>query len=382
MTYSVNGEYPPLLWARVGALALVTLVGACSSGPEKPKPTELEAAVSLLGVRQIWTTRTAEIQTPMSPIAVGGRLVIAGSDGSVAALDPDTGNAIWQGGAGEPVSAGVGSDGRIAALVTRQNQLVVFEAGKELWRQRLSSQVVTAPLVAGGRVFVLAGDRTASAYDAASGHRLWSIARPGDPLLLRQPGILTAVGDTLVAGFSGRLIGLNPSNGSTRWEAPIASPRGTNDIERLVDLVGPFSREGNSICVRAFQTAIGCVDASRGNVQWTRSATGFAGIHGNDTTLFGTESDGRVIAWRRQSGERLWSVDRLKHRGLTAPLALGRSVVVGDSAGMVHFLSRDDGTLLNRLSTDGSPIVVAPLRVGETLVVVTRNGGVFGFRPQ
>lgn len=382
MTNSDKGDYRPLLWARVGALAAVALFGACSSAPEKPKPAELEAAVSLLGVRQIWNTRIAEVQTPMSPIAAGGRLVIAGSDGSVAALDPDTGNAIWQGGAGEPVSAGVGSDGRVAALVTRQNQLVVFEAGKEIWRQRMSAQVVTAPLVAGGRVFVLAGDRTAAAYDATSGHRLWSIVRPGDPLLLRQPGVLTAVGDTLVVGFSGRLFGLNPNNGSTRWEAPIASPRGTNDVERLVDLVGPFSREGSSICVRAYQTAIGCVDTSRGSVQWTRPASGFTGVHGNDTTLFGTESDGRVIAWRRQSGERLWSVDRLKHRGLTAPLALGRSVVVGDNAGMVHFLSRDDGTLLNRLSTDGSPVVVAPLRVGETLVVVTRNGGVFGFRPQ
>ena len=169
MTYSVNGEYPPPLWGSFGALALVALVGACSSGPEKPKPTELEAAVSLLGVRQIWTTRTAEIQTPMSPIAVGGRLVIAGSDGSVAALDPDTGNAIWQGGAGEPVSAGVGSDGRIAALVTRQNQLVVFEAGKGSWRQKLSSPVPSGPPAAAGRVLFPPGAPPAPARATGSG---------------------------------------------------------------------------------------------------------------------------------------------------------------------------------------------------------------------
>ena len=48
---------------------------------------------------------------------------------------------------------------------------------------------------------------------------------------------MLAVDDTLVVGLSGRLAGLNPSTGGVRWESPIASPRGINDVERLVDLV-------------------------------------------------------------------------------------------------------------------------------------------------
>ena len=49
---------------------------------------------------------------------------------------------------------------------------------------------------------------------------------------------------------------------------------------------------------------------------------------------------------------------------------------------MVHLLSREDGALLNRLTTDGSAVAAAPVLVGDTLVVVTRNGGVFGFKPE
>jgi hypothetical protein len=45
----------------------------------------------------------------------------------------------------------------------------------------------------------------------------------------------------------------------------------------------------------------------------------------------------------------------------------------------VHFLSKTDGSALNRLTTDGSAMAAAPVVVGSTLVVVTRNGGVFGF---
>ena len=88
-----------------------------------------------------------------------------------------------------------------------------------------------------------------------------------------------------------------------------------------------------------------------------------------------------MIAWRRADGSRLWSTDRLQLRKLTAPLLLGRSVVVGDDDGLVHLLSKEDGSPLNRLTTDDSGIAAAPVVAADTLVVVTRNGGVYGFRP-
>ena len=176
-------------------------------------------------------------------------------------------------------------------------------------------------------------------------------------------------------------MGINPLTGSLRWESPIATARGTNDVERLVDLVGRVSRDGNVVCARAFQAAIGCVDTTRGSLLWSRPAAGANGIHGDGEMIFGTESDGKVIAWRRSNGEPAWTSDRLRYRGLTAPLAIGRSVAVGDATGLVHFLSRQDGSLLTRMPTDGSPIVAAPVLAGNTLVVVTQNGGVFGFRP-
>jgi outer membrane protein assembly factor BamB len=229
---------------------------------------------------------------------------------------------------------------------------------------------------------VAAADRTITAYDAGNGRRLGNYTRPGEQILaLRQAGVLLAVGDTLVSGLSGRLVGLNPLNGTLRWDVAIANPRGTNDVERLVDLVGSVSRERDVVCARAFQAAVGCVNAGRGVLLWTKPANGSEGVHGDAQSVFGTESDGRVVAWRRSDGERTWTSDRLKYRGLTAPLAIGRSVAVGDAQGFVHFLSRVDGAPLGRVATDGSAIAAAPVLVGETLVVVTRNGGVFGFRP-
>ena len=127
---------------------------------------------------------------------------------------------------------------------------------------------------------------------------------------------------------------------------------------------------------------MGCVNTLRGTSVWVKPANGAQGVSGDDRFVYGTELDGKVLAWKRLDGERAWESDRLKFRSLTAPLAVGRSIAIGDNTGTVHLLSREDGSHLNRLSTDGSAIVAAPVLVGETLVVVTRNGGVFGFRPE
>lgn len=364
------------------ALAAAALLGACASGSEKPKPAELAPNTALLGVRLAWNAKMGEVAFPLSAHVNGANVAVASSDGTVAVLDASSGREQWRASAGGELASGVGGDGKVWSVVTRANDVVALEAGRVLWRQKLEALSNTAPLVAGGRVFVLAADRSVTAFDGQSGRRLWNQSRPGEPLVLKQPGVLLAVGDTLVVGLSGRLVGISPGNGAVRWEAPIASPRGTNDVERLVDLVGRVSRVSDVVCVRAFQSAVGCVNAGRGNVLWTKPSNGFQGVDGDDRLVFGSETDGTVTAWKRADGEKAWSTDRLKYRSLTAPLAVGRSVAFGDGTGFVHLLSREDGTPLNRLATDGSPIVTGPTLAGDTLVVVTRSGGVYGFKPE
>ena len=373
------------LLKSVSSVVLLATLAGCSlwsGGSSKPVPADLGANVAVLGVRQAWTARIGNVGgLPLDVHVTGNVVTLASADGTVAALDARTGGDVWRVALAEPLSAGVGSDGKSAAVVTRANALVLLDAGREQWRQPLAAQVYTPPLVAGGRVFVLSADRSVAAFDGATGRKLWSQPRPGEPLILRQAGVMLAVGDTLVVGFSGRLVGLNPDNGSVRWEAPVGSSRGTNDVERLVELVGRTSRVGDSVCARAFQAAVGCVNTVRGTTVWTQPASGAVGVHGDGDAVFGTEGNGTVTAWRRSDGSRLWTTDRLKYRKLTAPLLLGRSVVVGDNTGLVHLLSRADGAPLNRIATDGSGIAAAPVVAADTLVVVTRDGGVYGFRP-
>jgi outer membrane protein assembly factor BamB len=362
------------------ALACAFLM-ACSS-TERPKPTELEPNVPLLGVRQVWTNAVGPVDFPLDVRVVSDRIYVAGSSGLVAALDAESGKDIWRANLDEALSAGVGSDGRLAAVVTRGNELVLIDAGKPIWRQRLSAATLTAPLVAGGRVFTVSADRTVNAFDAKDGRRLWKQQRNGDALVLGQAGLITAVGDTLVVGLSGRVVGMNPLTGVVRWDVSAANSRGTNEVERLVDVVSGFGRNGSQLCVRAYQYAVTCLDALAGRVLWSKAANGSTGISGDTNLLVGSESDGKLLAWRQGDGERLWTSERLRFLELGAPLLAGRSVVVGDNLGVLHFLSREDASPLNRMPTDGSPLRVPPVLAGKTLVVVSAKGGVFAFRPE
>lgn len=364
-----------------GGLAGGLVLTACSS-VEKPKPTALEAFTPRIAGKQVWRTKVGE-PLPGGVMAVArDRVVVATRDGEVVSLDAQTGAERERLDLRAKLSAGVGSDGRFHAVVTEANELVAIEAGRERWRMRLASRVVTAPLVAGDRVFVQGVDRVIEAYDVYDGRKLWQLQRQGDALALAQPGVLAAYKDTLLVGFGAKLLAVDPLLGTVRSELSLASPRGTNEVERLADLVGPAGRAGETFCARSFQSAVGCVNAERATLLWSRNIGGYNGLAADIDYVYAADASDRITAWKRATGDAVWSSERLRYRVLSAPLALGGAVAFGDVEGQIHFLSRDKGETLLRLPTDGSPIGVPLVRAGLTLLAHSRAGGVFAFRPE
>ncbi len=365
------------------ALGVLTLLSGCG-GPPKPKPGPLEALTvtpSPTPARLVWNQRIESVRFALDVAHINGTFTVASDDGSVMALEAATGRELWRGSAGGKLSSGVGSDGRLLAVVGRGGDLVAMEAGRVLWRTALGVGVATRPLVAGQRVFVVATDRSVHAFDGATGSKLWTVRRPGDALTLNQAGVLLAVGNTLLVGQGGRLAGLDPLNGSVSWEVPLATPRGTNEIERLADLVGPAGRAGDVVCARAFQAAVACVNAARGSLLWTRTVGGLQGVAADASMVVAADASDRVTAWRAATGEVAWTSEALVHRGLSSPVLAGAAVVFGDAGGTLHVLSRESGKSVARLSTDGSAIQSLSVSADATLLAVTRGGGLFAFRP-
>ena len=365
----------------LGSAVALSLSG-CSSAPEKPKASPLPVVSGSFKVQNVWKNQIGPVQPHLLASLHGQQMAVASAQGQLALMDVQNGRDVWRISLNAPIQAGVGGDGRRFAVVTQANELVVVEAGKVLWRHVLPALSYTPPLVAGERVFVMTGDRAVSAFDAQTGQRLWSQQRSSDPLLLRQAGLLIPFGDNLLVGWGGRLASLNPLTGAVRWETMVGVTRGTNEVERLVDLVAGVSRQGGSLCLRAFQTSVACLDGLTGRVMWSRPAQGHQGLDGNENVVIGTESDGKVLTWDRNSGAPLWAQESLRFRGLSMPSFWSNFAVVGDQDGWVHFLAPQDGKPVQRVATDGSGIMGKPIVAGQTLVVVTRNGNIFGLRAE
>ncbi len=366
--------------SRLAAVLAALLLSACAA--DRPDPTPLENYEAKIAGRQVWQLQLSGFSFPMVPTVRDGVFFVADNAGAVLALQAEDGAARWRVDLREPLSAGVGSDGRYASVVTRGNEVVVLDNGRELWRKRVASTVVTPPLVAGERVFVMGVDRAVHAFDVLDGRRLWTLQRPGDALTLAQASVVAAFGNSLLVAQGSRLAAVEPLLGQLQWEAPLATPRGTNEVERLADLVGPLVRVGDRVCARAFQSAVACADARRGALLWSRNAGGGNAVGSDAEYVYGADASDRITAWRASSGDVAWTSERMLYRGLSGALAAGPVVVFGDSEGWVHFLSTADGTPQLRLPTDSSGVVGTPALSGTTMLVATRKGGLYAFRPQ
>ena len=370
--------------ATAGVLMMGLL--ACSSTPDKPNPTALTDFKSQLSISKAWSLQIGPISpasnAPLSHNLSEGRLALVTGSGLVVLLDAETGAESWRLALNTPVAAGIGGDGERYAVISQANELIAISNAKVSWRVKLPASSFTSPFVAGGRVFVLTADRTVMAFDGASGQRLWSQQRAGDPLVLRQAGILTSFQDRLLVGLSGRLVAMNPANGAVMSELTIGASRGTNEVERLVDLVAGVSRVNNVICARAFQTSVTCIDALKGSNLWTRAAQGHVGLSGSESLLFGAESDGKLLAWQRSTGQVAWQSEAFRFRGLTAPHWSAGQLLVGDALGWAHWIDSSNGQTIDRIQVDASGIAMTPVRVGKNWVIVTQSGLVQALRAE
>lgn len=364
------------------ALVLAALLVGCGSKGVKPSPLpEFEPRHK---VRIAWTASAGISRRYIfSPVYAGNAVCAAGYAGRLSCLDSATGRRLWTAVAGVPFSGGVGAgENMILAGSTKGEVLAFGAAGTLLWRSRLSSEILSAPVGAGSTVIVRTGDDKIFGLDARDGRQLWQYQAPQQPLTLRSnPGLAIVDETSVIIGLpGGRLAKLNVADGSLLWETVVAAPRGDNELERVTDIAGtPLVAEGRVYTV-TYQGRIGCFDTQKGTQIWARDASSASSISADATRIFYTESNGAVVALDRATGASVWRQDKLLHRRVSSPLVIGDWLIVGDFQGYVHVLSREDGSFVARIGTDGSYIIAAPVLMNERAVLLTQSGGIYVIR--
>ncbi|MFM0500459.1 outer membrane protein assembly factor BamB [Paraburkholderia caffeinilytica] len=368
------------------AMTVLTMAACSSTKDERRVPTPLTEFKPVLDVQQAWKASVGKAGRYLfSPVAVGNAVYAAGANGSVAKIDAQTGQDIWRVKLHDDLSAGVGSDGTLTAVGGLKGDVYVLGAdGKQLWTAKAPGEIISPPLVGNGLVVVRTVDGQIVAFNAQTGEQKWNYRNRAVPLNLRVSSGMTFAGDAAVlAGFpGGAFAAINLQTGDNYWQTPVSYPKGVTEVERINDVTGPPTLLGSETCAVTFQGQIGCFDANSGRAVWEKAFSSTSGLAQDDRAVVAADDWSVVSAFDVSNGATLWKNDKLKNRDLSVPFILGHAAVLGDYQGYVHFLSRDDGTLVARVKTDGSPITAAPVLAGETLVVLTHDGDLYGYRPR
>lgn len=354
------------------------LLAACSSGVPKPKPAELRPIARSV-ISTAWEARIGRASIGFRPAVHADRLYAASVAGELACLESGSGREIWRIDTGARLIGGVGADADLVIVASRDGRLLAHGGdGTRRWEANVGSEVISVPAVGEGMVVVRSSDNRISAWDGGTGRRRWSFQRQSPSLALQHTSVPVISDGTVFSGLpGGRIVALGLHSGAVRWEGSVSQPRGSNEIERIADVVGEPSIGPREACAVSFQGRVACFERGGGRALWARDLSSARGLAGAGRAVVATDTGDRVHAFTRD-GASLWRSDALQHRGLSAPAVTGALVLVGDATGWVHALSLDDGTPVGRAATDGSLVLYGPMVSERMAVVQTAKGGLFG----
>jgi outer membrane protein assembly factor BamB len=373
----------------VVVLGLLGVLPACSifGDPPRNKPVELKEFTASAKLTQAWQTSVGSrsLGTPVL-VAVGGQpRLVATAERTIAVIDAAKGALVKRIETPELLATAAGTDGEMIVAATREGEVIAWNMeGGQLWRATLNAEVLARPAITDGTAAVLTTDGRLVGYDTANGKRRWVVQRPAPALALRIASPIVAIrGGFLVGMAGGRVLAVGARDGGVRWETSLASPRGSNEVERIADIAPAVGALSGDLCLAAYQGRVGCVAARDGKVTWGRDFSSAVGVGTANNMVLATDERSVIHGLGGSAGATLWTNEELRDRQASAPVASGAFAVVGDYKGFVHLLNLRDGKFAARASTDGSAITCVPVLIEiesrRLIAVQTASGSVFAF---
>jgi outer membrane protein assembly factor BamB len=363
----------------------------------------------------------------LRPALREGTLYVGREDGQLFAIDPASGDPVWDTDAGAGFFSGVTGLGETPTVVDGSLYLIsgaqsgvsgeAYTAlcldpatGDEQWSKALEDAAFLTLLgVHDGNVLVASsddylqneGERLVS-LDPASGSIRWDaeVGDPrgwtvgaggvyveayngmravsladGSPQFTKSVGIVDGVhvvGDSLVAGFEPddrpNLVGLDPDTGDQRWRGPDWRVRTYEPRDGIVYAGGE---------------QVGAFDASDGTARWTVEAEGVVTRPPIGGRLF-VRQHGGVLARDTATGETLWEVTADLDSSISASASLVAYVVGPNDASVPRelvVLDAASGDEVLRTTFDDTDHVSDPVVTDSSVYVATNDGRVYAFAP-
>ncbi len=371
---------------------LITLSG-CSLFNETDNtapPAPLVDFKPTLTLKTLWTADAGgnieKGYLKIAPAFHEGRLFTASPQGIVRAFNFKNGKIVWEQKIDVPISGGPGIGDGLVVVGSQKGEVVALSKknGHKQWQAQVSSEVLAKPRISRGIVVVRTIDGKLFGLNSQNGARIWVYEPSRTPLLtLRGTSTPVIKHDQIIAGFdNGQIALLELQTGKVLWEAPVAVPRGSTELERMVDIDADPLLVDDTVYVTSYQGRTVAIDLLQAKLLWEKPLSSYAGLGVDLDNLYVSDTKSHIWALDRFTGEKWWKQEKLEARNITAPVNIGNYVVVGDLEGYLHWMRRKDGEFVARYRMGKASIFVPPLVVNNILVAYDSQGQIVALRPK
>ncbi len=399
----------------VGLLSLSLFLSGCSTisdwfaDEEELEIRKLEPIEAKFTPEVVWEQEVGDgveqYFSRLRPAYDNNKIYVADRRGEVVALNPQTGDVIWEKNFAKFNDEGMldsisriwssGESAKIAGLTAADSRVFIGtedgvilalnqDDGGLIWEATVKGEVIAPPAIEEGILLVNTGSGVLFGLDAQTGEQKWRSESDVPPLTLR--GISTPAagnGGAIVGTPTGKLQVNILDTGIVAWETAITTPAGATELERIVDIDASPLLYGGIVYSIAYNGTLAAVELRSGRVIWKREYASYRNLTLSGNQIFVVDNNSNIYALDRRNGVELWSQSGLKRRSVTAAEPIDDYIVVGDRWGFLHWLDQESGKIVARYSLGGDDedesVFVAPLKVEDSIVAVTREGKVAAF---
>ncbi|KXW55695.1 outer membrane protein assembly factor BamB [Ferrovum sp. PN-J185] len=328
-----------------------------------------------------WSDHPGSAKDPLLESVVTDDAIYVGTyKGKVYSYKVNDGDTNWRIDTNSNLTAGIGYGAGDIFVADNKGILYAYDLqGKAQWHVPLGSEMSSAPQSSNDVIVVTTEDGHIYGLAAQDGSQKWLLVRNMPSLVLRNAtGMTVTRGAAFVGVPGGHLLAIDVNTGNIGWESAVSIPRGATELERMNDVMGHPALGEADVCAASYQGKVACMDLPRGSIIWAHDLNTVGPVAASDNKIYAADEKGNIYSYYRSSGAIDWKNESLEGRFLSAPAATSDYVIVGDIKGVVHILSRIDGSELSRIDTDGSAITKQPLIINSnTFFIQTHDGHVY-----
>ena len=360
----------------------------------------LSPAPALAWSAEIGQGESRKTRITADPVVAGGRVFTVDAEATVTATSTATGETLWsrdltprRDKRGDASTGGLSFGNGKLFVTTGFGSLRALDpaTGNDIWEQRLQSVGSGTPTVYGDLVYLVSGDATAWAVNTETGKTEWQLLSIPDVQNVQSPSA-PAINDRLAifAYGSGEVQAAFRRGGVGRWNAALAGERAGRAVNTVLDISGDPVIVGSTVYVASHSGRLVAMDIDTGERLWTAGEGALSPAFPAGGSLFMVSDRNQLMRIDARDGTTIWAQDlpyfvkdKPKKQSTLhvhyGPILAGGRLVVPSSDGLLRLYDPQSGKLVHSTEIPGGA-ATNPVVANGTLYIVNRKGKLLAFR--